>query len=94
MTRTMITTTTARATAPSMAAIGLVRGTEVMTLKGMRPVEGLAVGDRIITRSGACPLRSVQRTAANGYALRFDAPQVVLLSEGQVHSETGLPYAA
>ena len=92
MTRTM--TTTARATAPAMAAMGIMRGTEVMTLKGVRPVEGLSVGDRIITRSGACALRAVRRTAANGYALRFDTPQVVLLSEGQVHSETGLPFAA
>ena len=76
------------------AVPGLDSGTEVMTLKGIRPIESLVAGDRVITRSGACALRSVQRTAANGYALRFDSTQVVLLSEGQVHSETGMPYAA
>ena len=80
--------------APAVAAPGLECGTEVMTLKGIRRVENLKSGDRIVTRSGACSLRAVRRTASNGYALRFDTPQVVLLSEGQVHSETGQPFAA
>jgi hypothetical protein len=54
----------------------------------------LRAGDRIITRAGACSLRSLRRTAGDGYALQFDTPQVVLLGEGQVHSDTCEPFRA
>ncbi|MCP3969310.1 MAG: hypothetical protein GY717_03150 [Rhodobacteraceae bacterium] len=80
--------------APAMAAIGLARGTEVMTLTGIRPVESLSEGDRIITRAGACPLHGVVRLADERFKLMFNKPQVVFLENRQVNSETGLPFAA
>lgn len=74
--------------------IGLEPGTQVLTLKGARAVETLCVGDRVITRKGAASLRALMDAPTGGYALCFDAPQVVLLAEGQIHSDTGLPFAA
>ena len=80
--------------AAAIAATGLKRGTEVMTLTGIRPVESLHEGDRIVTRTGACPLRGVIRTANRGFKLMFDRPQVVYLENGQIHSDTCQPVAA
>jgi hypothetical protein len=85
---------TASTAAPLRGTMGLECGTEVMTLNGIRPIEALRAGDRIITRAGACSLRSLRRTAGDGYALQFDTPQVVLLGEGQVHSDTCEPFRA
>ena len=90
---TRVTSRMIEPTPAAIAAMGFERGTEVMTLAGVRPIEALHEGDRVITRAGATPLRGVMRTA-NGYSLEFDTPQVVFLSEGQVHSDTGLPFAA
>ena len=81
------------ATTVCPAPAGLASGTEVLTLKGARPVETLRGGDRIITRSGACTLRDMAHEDGI-YRLDFDRPQVVLLTEGQIYSDTGLPYAA
>ncbi len=78
----------------AMAANGILRGTEVMTLAGIRPVESLHEGDRIVTRTGARALRSVLRNGGESFRLMFDKPQVVYLAEGQVYGETGLPFAA
>ena len=75
-------------------ATGLALGTKVMTMTGVRPVEKLVEGDRIVTRTGASVLRRLMRTRGRGFRLIFDAPQVVFLGEGQVHGETGLPFAA
>jgi len=80
--------------AAAIVNTGLERGTEVMTLTGIRPVESLHEGDRIITRTGASQLRGVIRTAAEGFKLMFDSPQIVFLGKGQVHSDTGLAFAA
>lgn len=76
------------------APMGLEAGTMVLTLTGARAVETLRAGDRIITRAGACVLRDLMDAPAGGHMLTFDAPQVVLLADGHVHSDTGLPYAA
>ncbi|KMW60452.1 hypothetical protein AIOL_000607 [Candidatus Rhodobacter oscarellae] len=80
--------------ATAVAALGLARGTEVMTLDGIRRVETLHEGDRIVTRTGARTLRGVSRRAADSFCLDFDKPQVVFLAEGQVYSDSGLPFAA
>lgn len=80
-------------TADGPRADGLYKGAQVITLDGIRPVESLRAGDRIVTRSGARVLRDLVKDRAH-YRLSFDRPQIVLLSEGQVHSETGVPFAA
>jgi len=85
---------TAQPTPSALLVAGLEPGTEVMTLNGCGPVENLVEGDRIVTRTGACPLRGLIRTAAQGFILVFDTPQVVYLADGQVDSETGLPFSA
>lgn len=41
------------------ATTGIALGTRVMTLQGALPVEFLAAGDRVITRSGARALRAI-----------------------------------
>ena len=73
---------------------GLQRGTEVMTLAGIRPVESLHKGDRIVTRTGARQLKSVERASSESFQLVFERPQIVFLAKGQVHGETGEPFAA
>ena len=73
---------------------GLERGTKVYTLKGAVPVERLRAGDRIVTRSGAAVLRGLVRSAGDAFALDFDRPQIVLLADRQVHSDTCATYAA
>ena len=87
---------TASHTASSAVAqpMGLQAGTQVLTLKGARAVEDLKAGDRIITRTGACPLRDLMMAPSGGFMLAFDTPQVILLADGHIHSETGLPFAA
>jgi len=72
---------------------GLPRGTLVMTLAGMRPVERLAEGARIVTRAGACRLRGVRRVNCDDYRLVFDAPQMVYLVR-KCESGVNLPFAA
>ncbi|MEM7440813.1 MAG: hypothetical protein AAF393_14525 [Pseudomonadota bacterium] len=80
-------------TTASTIQSGIHAGTQILTLMGARAIETLVPGDRIITRKGAAPLRGLEK-ARGGFALRFDVPQVVLMESGQVHSETGLPFAA
>jgi predicted enzyme related to lactoylglutathione lyase len=72
---------------------GLPRATEVLTLAGVRHVEALRPGDRVITRGGAQILRGLTHLPG-GYRLHFETPQVVLLSDGQVHSDSGEGFAA
>jgi len=66
--------------AASLTEPGLPHGTLVMTLAGVRPVEQLAEGARVVTRSGACRLRGVRRVRDNDYRLVFDTPQLVYLA--------------
>jgi len=87
------TQTTVEAKQSILPMVGLKIGTEVITLSGIRPVETLRIGERIVTRTGAKPLVNV--LATNGtFHLKFDGPEVVYLHEGQVHSDTGQPFAA
>ena len=79
--------------ATPLPVCGLERGTEVLTLRGVQPVEALKRGDRIVTRSGARRLARFA-TERDAFRLEFEKPQVVLLSQGQIHSDTCLPYAA
>ncbi len=83
---------TADAAAQAIPA-GIAEGTEVLTLTGSRPIENLRAGDRIITRSGACTLKGLHRMP-QGFSMDFDRQEVVLLADGQVFSDTGIPYAA
>lgn len=80
-------------TPASLVMAGFEHGSEVMTMDGIRLIETLAEGDRIVTRSGATLLRDVIRTANNGFQLIFDKPEVVFLAHGQFHSDTGLPFS-
>ncbi|MEM9434953.1 MAG: Hint domain-containing protein [Pseudomonadota bacterium] len=41
---------------------GVMAGARVLTMQGYRPIEDLAAGDKIITRTGMCVLRSVTVT--------------------------------
>lgn len=57
---------------PALAGIGA--GTLVLTAEGEMPVEHLAVGDRIITRSGARVLRRItSHVVRGGYRIRPQA---------------------
>ncbi|MDJ0629152.1 MAG: Hint domain-containing protein [Rhodobacter sp.] len=91
MTQTALTAATAPM--PQMAS-GLDRGTQVYTLRGTVPVERLRRGDHVVTRSGAAILRGLTELAGGAFMLDFDRPQIVLHDEGQVHSDTCLPFAA
>ncbi|MBA3911691.1 MAG: hypothetical protein C0524_17900 [Rhodobacter sp.] len=44
---------------PAATSLGLLAGTQVRTLDGLLPVEYLAPGDRVVTRSGAKRLQAV-----------------------------------
>lgn len=57
--------------APSGYAVvgGLAEGSEVLTLSGIRRVEDLRAGDRIVTRGGARVLRGVTAREAEGTGL-------------------------
>lgn len=64
----------ARAAARPAPATGLFAGTRVLTLEGELPVEFLAPGDRIVTRSGARTLRRITaRQAAPAEVIRIAA---------------------
>ena len=76
-----------------LATGGFARGTEVMTLTGIRPVESLHKGDRIVTRTGARTLTSVTRQGNDRFVLGFDRPQVIFLAQGQAYSETGQSFS-
>ncbi|MFZ1469044.1 MAG: Hint domain-containing protein [Paracoccaceae bacterium] len=59
MTLTFVTNDGLAQTAP---ATGITAGTQVLTLDGALPVQFLAPGDRIITRTGAKVLKDIQVT--------------------------------
>lgn len=74
------------------AASGIALGTQILTLDGLMPVEFLAPGDRIITRSGASRLvslsihdrRNVQAVRITASTLGHGEPvEDVLLGPGQ-----------
>lgn len=90
----MFHTTTTPAKTAAATPLGIKAGTMVLTLKGACAVDMLAIGDRVITRSGACVLRDILTASDGGFILCFDTPQVILLDDGQLHSDTGLPFAA
>ena len=71
---------------------GVPRGTEVLTLKGLCPVETLKSGDKVVTRTGARPLWSLQTLFADRFAMMFERPQVVYLMDGLIHSESGAAF--
>ena len=50
---------------------GVVQGARVMTLDGALPVEFLSVGDRVITRSGARVLTSLEVVTRSGEMVRI-----------------------
>lgn len=51
------------------AASGITVGTTVLTLEGDLPVQFLAPGDRVITRSGARELKSIEVSVVRGAAM-------------------------
>lgn len=58
----------------ALANAGLVEGSLVQTLTGLRPVETLQPGDRIVTRAGAMVLRHVDvRTERHARLVRISA---------------------
>lgn len=74
------------------AVAGLLHGTPVLTLQGAVPVEELAVGDRVVTRTGALCIRSVEtHSVARARMVRIvdsalgkDRPEAdILIAEGQ-----------
>jgi len=67
-----------------MGAGTLALGTIVYTLDGALPVEFLNAGDRIVTRAGSRVLRGISGDSERGFALSFDAPQVVYADGMQV----------
>ncbi len=79
------------AVTPIAAPGGLAEGAEVLTLSGLKPVETLAPGDRVVTRGGARVLRGLScRTVQGGsvrvsaQALGHDRPEAdIVLSAGQ-----------
>ena len=64
-----------------MEACAIAAGTLVLTLCGARPIEQIAPGDRVITRSGARVVREV------GVA-RLQAAKVLRISEGVLAKDT------
>jgi hypothetical protein len=71
---------------------GLLQGTPVLTVNGTIPVEHLAIGDRIVTRTGALRLHSVRsHLVARARTVRIvdsalgkDRPEAdIVLAEGQ-----------
>lgn len=53
---------------------GLAEGSEVLTLSGIRPVEALQPGDRVVTRGGARVLRGIEsRSVARARLVRVCA---------------------
>ncbi|MDF2142363.1 Hint domain-containing protein [Paenirhodobacter sp. CAU 1674] len=73
-----------------VALSGVAQGTLVLTLDGALPVEYLAPGDRVITRSGARPLRAVAARLVTGGLIRVapgalghDRPERALILGGQ-----------
>lgn len=63
----------------------IASGTAILTLEGMKPVEVLEPGERIVTRAGARTLRSVMG-GDGGYYLGFDEPAVVLAENRQIRT--------
>lgn len=68
---------------------GLSADAQIMTLRGIRAIVDLDQGDRIITRSGARVLKDIVILEGTKFQLEFDRPEVVLLADCQVHSDTG-----
>ncbi len=54
----------------------LAEGTIIYTMDGALPIEYLALGDRIITRSGMQLLTGIEANAS-GFTLRFENPQII-----------------
>lgn len=67
----------AAATQAPTAPAGLVAGTMVLTLDGELPVQFLAPGDRVITRTGARTLRDIRVTVATDVAMVRIAPSAL-----------------
>ena len=59
--------------------LGIIAGTGVMTLEGEMPVQFLAVGDRVVTRSGARELLGIRVTVLR------DAPMVRISASALGH---------
>lgn len=74
MARTILPDATAETDLPTLPAEGVTAGTMVLTLDGELPVQFLAPGDRVITRSGARALQSVEVTVIrNAQMIRVTA---------------------
>jgi len=83
---------TSEAANAAVLATGITAGTRVLTLDGELPVQYLAVGDRVITRSGSkvlkdiqvAVLRDVPRVRVTASALGHDRPEDdVFVAPGQ-----------
>lgn len=72
--------------AMAATAAGLTAGTRLLTLDGELPVQFLAPGDRVITRSGAKVLRDI------AVSVLCDAPMIRIIASalGHNHPETDL----
>lgn len=81
----MTAQTQTAATLDAATVTGLAMGTSVLTLQGALPVEYLSVGDRVITRSGARVLRSVEVSVIR------DADVVTVAPGALGHDRPGAP---
>jgi len=70
---------TSEAANAAVLATGITAGTRVLTLDGELPVQYLAVGDRVITRSGSKVLKDIQ------VAVLRDVPMVRVTASALGH---------